>query len=57
MYAKIQAIINPDKQIEFAALPNYYPAMLLEVNSHRQFLQINRLEPKINNIARICFVL
>lgn len=31
VYAKIQAVINPDKKIEFAALPNYYPAMLLEV--------------------------
>lgn len=31
MYAKINAITNPDNKIEYLPLPSYYPPMLLEV--------------------------
>ncbi|XP_055301906.1 dual specificity protein kinase TTK [Sitodiplosis mosellana] len=31
IYAKMQAIINPSKEIEYSKLPNYYPSMLLEM--------------------------
>lgn len=32
IYAKMQAIINPNKDISYSKLPNYYPPMLLEVS-------------------------
>lgn len=32
IYAKMQAIIDPNKQIDYPTLPNYYPIMLIEVN-------------------------
>lgn len=33
MYAKINAITNPDTKIEYLPLPSYYPPMLLEVGN------------------------
>lgn len=32
IYAKMQAIIDPNKKIDYPDLPNYYPSMLLEVS-------------------------
>lgn len=51
MYAKIQAVINPDKQIQFAALPNYYPAMLLEV-MYRGIMHVFDARISTNNPKR-----
>lgn len=33
VYAKMQAILDPNKRIEYAKLPSFYPPMLLEVRT------------------------
>lgn len=45
----MQAIINPTKEIAYTKLPNYYPSMLLEVNT-----KMNKMSEKGGNILFCC---
>lgn len=46
VYAKMQAIIDPNKIIEYAELPNYYPRMLLEVKIQSKSAQLEQMKIK-----------